>query len=303
MKLTHLRDIVAAAELGSLRAAARHLGVSQPSITRSIREVERELGVPVFERHQQGVRLTAIGNAFLKRAIAVQSELRRAREEIDQMNGQMIGDVSVAMSGVSSLALVPRAFRSFHAKYPKANLKVGEGFFHAVEPQILSGQIDFCVAPYREVGNDSRYIVEKLFDHNWVVVARKGHPLAKSKSLTELVDAKWVRPTLSDRGNEAYIAKPFLSQGLIRPNVVLNTASATTTLVVVASSDLLTILPRTMLGSPIDKALFDVFDLEETMQGTQICLVRRKDMPLTPLAEYFADMVKRAAISFQAETS
>ncbi len=299
MKLTHLRDIVAAAELGSLRAAARHLGIAQPSITRSIREVEKELGVPIFERHQQGVRLTAMGDAFLKRAIAVQSELRRAREEIDQMNGEMSGEVSVAMSGVASLALMPRAFRSFHAKYPKANLNVAESFFHAVEAQILSGQIDFCVVPFRDVGTDTRYLVEKLFDHRWVVIARKNHPLAKCKTLNELTDAEWVRPTLSARTNEAAIAQPFLSHGLIKPNIVLNTASATTTLVVVANSDLLTILPRTMLGSPIDSALFDVLDLEETMQGTQICLVRRKDMPLTPLAEYFADMIKRTAINFQ----
>lgn len=301
MKLTHLRDVIAAAEFGSLRAAARNLGIAQPTITRSIREVEHELGVPLFERHQQGVRLTAMGDAFVRRAIAAQSELRRAREELDQMNGQMTGEVSVAMSGVSSIALIPRAVRSFRGRYPQANLKITEAFFHAVEAQVLSGQIDFCVGPFREASHESRYLVEPLFNHHWVVIARRGHPLAHCRRLSELTDAEWVRPTLSERANEAYIAQPFLSQGLHSPNVVINTTSATTTLVAVANSDLLTILPRTMLSAPIDRSMFEVLDLEETMQGTQICLVRRKDMPLTPLAEYFADMIKRAALNFDAD--
>lgn len=64
IKLTHLRDVVAAAELGSLRAASRHLGIAQPAISRSIREIENELGATLFQRHQQGIRLTAVGEAF-----------------------------------------------------------------------------------------------------------------------------------------------------------------------------------------------------------------------------------------------
>jgi DNA-binding transcriptional LysR family regulator len=50
MKLTQMRDVVAIAERGSLRAAARHLRLAQPALTRSVQELERELGVPLFER-------------------------------------------------------------------------------------------------------------------------------------------------------------------------------------------------------------------------------------------------------------
>ena len=59
MKLNQIRDIIAIVDAGSLRAAARQLGVTQPAITRSIRELEQELGVPLFERHQFGMQPTA----------------------------------------------------------------------------------------------------------------------------------------------------------------------------------------------------------------------------------------------------
>ena len=70
MKLTHLRDVLAVAEQGSIRAAGRLLGTTQPAITRSIRELEHELGVSLFERHAKGIRLTDMGQVFVRRAAA-----------------------------------------------------------------------------------------------------------------------------------------------------------------------------------------------------------------------------------------
>ena len=82
MKIHHLRDVLAVAEHGSLRAAARHLGVAQPALTRSIRELERELGAILFERSVSGVVVTAVGERFIRRANAAHSELLRARDEV-----------------------------------------------------------------------------------------------------------------------------------------------------------------------------------------------------------------------------
>src|ERR1041384_4427354 len=68
MKFNQLRDVVAIAERGSLCAAARHLALAQPALTRSVHELERELGVPLFERRARGMILTPMGEAFVRRA-------------------------------------------------------------------------------------------------------------------------------------------------------------------------------------------------------------------------------------------
>ena len=73
MKMHHLRDVLAVAERGSLRAAARHLGVAQPALTRSIRELERELGAALFERRSTGVVVTAIGERPAARPLSAHS--------------------------------------------------------------------------------------------------------------------------------------------------------------------------------------------------------------------------------------
>ena len=71
MKLTQLSYVAAVAERGSLRAAARHLGIAQPAFSRSIAELERELGAPLFERRARGMVATPLGQAFVRRATAI----------------------------------------------------------------------------------------------------------------------------------------------------------------------------------------------------------------------------------------
>ena len=150
MQLGHLRDVVAVAQLGSLRAAGRHLGVAQPAITRSIRESEHELGVSLFERHAKGVRLTTMGTAFVRRAEAVAAELQRARDEIEQMKGRTTGEVSCALSTASTMALMPDAVATFRKRYPDAVLKISESMFQPIEASVIDGSIDFYVGPIDE---------------------------------------------------------------------------------------------------------------------------------------------------------
>lgn len=300
MKLSQLNHFIAAAERGSLRAAARDLKASQPAISRTIREIEHEVGAPLFERHQKGVALTASGVAFLRRALAVREEMRRAQEEIDQIKGEMTGEVAVAMTAVAAFTLLPRALPAFHRRYPDARAKVTTGFFPGAESALHSGQLDFYVGPLRDRSAMAKFSVEKLFDHRWVVVGRKGHPLAACRSLAELGGARWAKVALTESAYEADIARPFIERGLSAPQVVLQCSSAVTNLMAVATSDLLTIVPRQLLNTPVSSDKFSVFDLAEPLDGAPIYAVRRADMPLTPLAEYFFDMIRRAAGSLKA---
>ena len=139
MKLSHIRDVLAVAELGSLRAAGRHVGIAQPAITRSIQEIEHELGVSLFERHAKGVRLTSVGELFVRRASAIQAELRRAYEEVEQVKGSSGGEVSVAMSIAATISLMPNAIADFQKRHPKALLKLSETLFQPVEQDVADG--------------------------------------------------------------------------------------------------------------------------------------------------------------------
>lgn len=292
MKLNHLRDVLAVAERGSLRAAARHLGVAQPALTRSIQELERELGVPLFERHPTGVSITPMGELFMRRAHVVRNELRRAREELDQLRGQTHGRISVVMSTVPHIALLPYALSAFRARYPEVHLDITEGLFPTAESALRTGIIDVYVGPPPEAPGPE-LVFEHLFDNTRIILCRAGHPLAHARSLKELIDAQWLSTSLFAKSHEE-LAPLFATYGLPAPRLVLQAHSALTMLVAIAYSDLLGMLPVQWMDFALTRDVLQRINVVEPLPAPPICIARRAGLPLTPAGEYFCDMIRRA---------
>ena len=292
MKLNTLRDFLAVADRGSLRAAARELGLSQPAMTRSIQELEKELGVVLFERQAKGVVLTEMGQLFLRRARSVRSELQRAQDELAQMRGAMFGNLRIGLSSVAHMALLPYALHAFRQRFPDVKINIVDGVLPRVERELIDGTMDFYVGPATadlpgELG------AEKLFDNRRTVMARKGHPLAQATSLRELKDAEWITSSVT-RKAEDEISPIFERHGLPAPRLVVEAFSALTFYFTIAHSDVLMMLPVQWAQTPLFRDSLQQIHVRERLEALPICIVRRTGLPLTPAAEYFCDMVRRA---------
>ena len=298
MKLSHIRDILAVAETGSLRAASRKLGITQPTITRSIRDMEDELGLLLFTRHAHGVILTETGQRFVQRATAIQSEVRHIYEELGQTKGEQAGQVTIAISAAAGLAIMPLVLNKFQHKYSNALLKFTESLFQPVEAAILSGQVDLFVGPVYEDVSTTSLVVEKIFDNRRVIIARKGHPLVEAGSLGDLRGARWIRPTFSDQRDEAHFDAMFERAGLPLPEIVMHSRSMMLTLLAIAHSDLLTIVPVQWLESSFTRERIQGLLLDNMLQAAPVCIVRRGDLPLTPLAQALCDMTRKAGLNY-----
>ncbi|MFV3126724.1 LysR substrate-binding domain-containing protein [Niveispirillum sp. KHB5.9] len=294
MRLTHLRHFTAVAERGSLRAAARQLGIAQPALTRSIQEMEHELGVSLFERLPRGVALTPMGQAFLRRAAAVQNELRLATDEIAQLRGNMTGQVTIELSSAVQMALLPRVIAPFRRKFPDVYLTLREGAFPTAEGPLLEGAIDFYVGPMPDIPQGGELVAEKLFDNTRLVYGRKGHPRAGARFLHELADAGWIRTQVSvDPSSE--LTNIFQQHGLAPPRVEMTGASTMAIILVVAHSDLLTMLPKQWMEFVATRELLQPIPIAELLPAPPICIVNRARLPLTPAAQFLADLFRRAA--------
>lgn len=294
MKLNQVRDIIAVAERGSLRAAARYLGIAQPAITRSIRELERELGVPLFERQPKGVVLTPMGEIFLRRARAAQSELERAQDELDQYKGATHGRLKVCLSTASHIALLPGTLDRFRQRYEGVRMDIVEGLFSSAEAALKDGTVDCYIGPLAEESLTGELLAEKLLDNERVVLGRKGHPLGKATSLAELTTADWIATTVTIKA-DAELSPIFKKYGLPAPNIAVNASSALTMITVAAYSDLLTMLPMQWTRFPWTEHLLERIPVKEFLPAASIYIVRRASLPLTPAAEYFCDLIRRAA--------
>jgi DNA-binding transcriptional LysR family regulator len=129
-----------------------------------------------------------------------------------------------------------------------------------------------------------------------VVLGRKGHPLAGATTLEELVDAHWIATTVTIK-SDAELGPIFQKYGLPFPRISVNSGSALTMLTVAAYSDLLTMLPIQWTRFPWTENLLQRIHVKEFLPAASIYIVRRASLPLTPAAEYFCDMVRRAGLN------
>lgn len=297
MKLNQIRTALCVAEKGSLRAAARALDMSQPALTHSIGELERELGAPLFERRSHGMTPTPVGELFLRRAKVIASEARRAKDEVAQFLGSDQGEVVVCLSIVAHLVLLPTALPMFEQRFPGVRLRVIEGSFPAVEARLRDGSVDFFIGPAPDTDLSREFVLEHLFDNTRAVYARHGHPLTHARSLAELTDARWITTVATDNAEQKF-AEVFARHQLPAPRVVAQAESMLSMLMMVMSSDVLAISLRQYHEFPLTRSALQVIDVKEPLPAPRVVVIRRAALPLTPAADHLADMFRRASEAY-----
>ncbi|MGA8321360.1 MAG: LysR substrate-binding domain-containing protein [Xanthobacteraceae bacterium] len=294
MKLNQLRDLVAIVEHGSLRNAARHLGMAQPTITRSLSDLERELGAPLFERRSRGMVATTLGQAFVKRAAAILNDVRRAHDEFEQLRGNAIGSMTIGLSIAAHLQLLPRVLQPFRRRFPKVRLHIIEGFYPTLEMGLQDGSVDFYIGPDPGLALPPVLHGEVLFSGRRAVLCRGDHPLVKASSLKALVGAEWITTSIT-RKAENEIGDLFKRYGLPEPILSLQSQSALTLLTCLANSDLLAMAPTQWLESPFANRVLTTIPVREELSAASIIIVTRSDVPPAPAASFLIDLVRRAA--------
>jgi LysR family transcriptional regulator of abg operon len=294
MKLSQLRAVVAVAEHGSLRAAARSLDTAQPTLTRSLLELERELGAPLFERRSRGMVETALGRAFVRRAVTILNDVRRAREEFDQLRGSTGGTVTIGLSIAAHFSLLPKALHPFRRQFPNVHLHIVEGFYPTLEHGLQDGTIDLSIGPDSGLRLPTILRKETLLRNRRAVICRSKHPLLHAKSLRELVDAEWISTSITPRA-ENEIGDLFRCHGLPEPKLALRSQSALTLLTCLANSDLLAMAPTQWLQSALANRLLTTINVKEELAAPPLIVVTRSDVPLAPAADFLLTLFKRAA--------
>jgi LysR family transcriptional regulator, regulator of abg operon len=291
MTLSQIRDFIAVVESGGIRAAARKLGVSQPAITRSVRGLETELRARLLRRTPTGVVPTQPGRALFARARAAQAELRKAEEEVDQL-AQTARAVAFGVSPTSAL-VVPEAVTRFRQQFPQARIHIAEGLPQSLIPMVRDETLDFAICRRALVELDSGLAFRPLFRNDFAVVARKGHPLEKATSLSQLVDACWTSLLPLDAPDGPF-AQAFSPTGLSVPKQVIQCESYNTAIRLIAKTDMVGFLARQLLSDPLLRDLREI-PVAEPLPSFAVGMFTRTGTPLTQVAAAMAKAVIAAA--------
>ncbi len=176
MEFRHLRYFLAVADALHFTRAAEGLHVSQPTLSSQIKELEGELGLPLFDRIGRSVRLTEAGALFRQHALRALREVEAGRGAVADLQGLRRGTLRVGVTHSFSTALIPRAVAEFRRLHPGVGVVIDKTSGRAIEQALVAGTLDLGIAyaPTEAPGVEA----ETLFDEEVVLVVADGHPLA-----------------------------------------------------------------------------------------------------------------------------
>lgn len=295
MKLNQLKELIAIVDHGSLRGAARNLGVTAPALSKSLGRLEEELRVPLLIRNSRGVTPSAYGQALLRRARLIQAESQKASEEIAQLRGGLEGVVTVGISPTPAIALLPDVLPRFRQGFPDVRVNIVSGAAHAHLAAMRNGSMDFAVMSIPEEELDTGFESDDLFYSDLVVAARRDHPLSKARSLAELANCEWIVPDPNRREQRSAILDAFHRHALPLPRRLVQCDTGWTLNALLTKSDMLCAISRLMLDHPMFSATLVAIPIEETLPRHRISLFHLAGSPLLPVVMEFATLMKRYA--------
>ena len=184
MELRHLRYFVAVAEEENVSRAALKLHISQPGISRQIRDLEGEIGFQLFERSAKSVRLTAAGRVFLHEVrevlLRVEAALKTAREVAKGGSGE----IHVGYAPSLTVQILPPALRKFQEQFPQVRVKLHDLSTQEMVGQLQNGKLQaaLMVLPTRAMLRGLKFQV--LARYPMCVAVPPRHPLARARSVT-----------------------------------------------------------------------------------------------------------------------
>ena len=184
MELRHLRYFVTVAEELNITRAAMRLNVSQPPLSRQIRDLEDEIGVLLLERSPKAVRLTAAGRVFFKEARRVLQLAEQAVKKVQSVPDTKAGEILVGYSPSPTVEILPRALRAFRKLAPKARAVLLDLSSDDMIDRLKAKTLDIALLVKPPLKKGGRVIFERLNEMPVGIIVPPRHPFAKRQSVS-----------------------------------------------------------------------------------------------------------------------
>ncbi|MEK1944845.1 MAG: pca operon transcription factor PcaQ [Ensifer adhaerens] len=286
VKFRHLQTFVEVARQKSVMKAAELLHVSQPAVTKTIRELEEVLGVAVFEREGRGIKITRYGEVFLRHAGAALTALRQGLDSVSQERSGDGVPVRIGALPTVSTRIMPRAMSLFLKEDTGARIKIVTGENAVLLEQLRVGDLDLVVGRLAAPEKMTGFSFEHLYSEQVVFAVRAGHPLLSGaqSAFAHLGDYPVLMPT------RASIIRPFVEHFLIAngipglPNQI-ETVSDAFGRAFVRASDAIWIISAGVVASDIEDGTLAVLPIDTSETKGPVGLTMRADsIPSLPLS-------------------
>ena len=289
-----LRGLLAIYESDSFDAAARRLGISQPSLHRSAKELEHELRRALYQRTARGMTTNPRGSELARRFQVGLQEIQYGLDELKAAQGNVISRIAIGNIPHSDAEVLSAAINQLLATHPNACVQIVDGHYDVLLNDLRAARLDLLWGVLRTPSWASDVKEEMLFRNPYVVVARAGHPLARLKNITldNLVRFDWITPGPTTPRQQAL--EHMFGGARSAPRITIETTSLQVYRNILASTDRLALMSlfEAQLNDP-DRFIILPFRSPHLRRSDGI--VRREDWRPTRIHLEFVDLLRHHA--------
>lgn len=289
MNFTHLAAFFAVVETGSVTAASERLHVSQPALTREIRELEERFGVSLFDRLPRGMQPTEAGRLLADYAAQIFSLADAAEIAVGEFAGLTRGHLSLAASRTIGVYLLPAVLDEFRRRYPGITMDVAVSNTEHVEEVVLmqQRQIGLVEGPY----DTSAFDAASIGRDELIAVASSAHPLSRVRRLTAAAVGKGelvVREPGS--GTRTVIEQAYAQHGFeLSPKLSVGSAEAIKRLLRLGSA--VAWVSRHIVAEELAAGTLVQLPVRDLKIERDLSMIWRKARTLSPSARAFRTLV------------
>ena len=255
LRLRHAALLIAIDERVTLRAAAAHLGMTQPAASKMLRELEDAVGEPLFERVGRGLQFTATGTATLNTFRSLRNSVASLSRELHELPLGSAGKLLVGcITAVSPTPLSEVTLR-LKKSYPLLSVEIHVDTSDRLVELLRAGKLDLVVGRMPETNSQANQdcLFHPIGDEALAVIAASHHPLVRRESkrhlrFEDLLPYPWILQ-LPGSPLRGVIEQEFLSNHAQLPQGLIETSSFLTAVGLVAQSEMLAVIPKSIAGT------------------------------------------------------
>jgi len=300
MELRHLRYFVAVADELNFTRAAKRLGITQPSLSSQIRQLETEMGTPLLRRETRGVELTDAGKLMLEEARVILAGVEHAKIGVGRRARGETGRINIGSAGATYFhPLIPTIIHEFRKKYPDVVLTPEESNTALLLARLRAGVIDlaFVRPPFSDTDG---LRVEPLVKEPILMVLPATHPLGRSKSapLSALAQERIILfpRTINPSVYDAILA--VIVRAGFSPHLAQEAPQMASAIPMVAAGLGVTLVPKSMSRLRPDGVVF--IPIEGPTMSAEICLAYRRTQRSAAVRNFVTVARRQARIAAHA---
>lgn len=286
IKFRHLDAFSAIARAGSLKRAAEQLNLTQPAISKTLKELEDIAGARLMERNRAGVRLTPAGDVFLQFAEQSTNALRHGLRSV-RGGGEMSGHLRIGALPSVAGTLIPRAVARFMQEAPDTLVEVQDGQHHDLTAQLRSGALDLVVGRLGRPDSMVGLTFRQLYTEPVIIVARPDTPATRLTSLGDLFGCLVLYPP-KHSAIRPLVARAMIAAGLPLFETRIETTSAAFARATMAQNDnAVWVISQGVVQADLEAGTLVALDLSLDQTAGAVGVMTRADDIATSAARAF----------------